>query len=229
MSSSGSNAARGTVQGAQFGSQVGGPVGAAIGGTIGFLVGAFGGDPLRHAKKAQEKYNAEVVKYTAMSLFDRERAQQVERMRTARALQSYQAQGKTQISQVRANYGAADLVGASAQALAQTLDFQTKQAEAATLFNYGVGFDNYLTDIVATGQRGINSLQRTIDAAPQQPMDVGQLFAAGKSMYEGFKQLGSNQGGFSAGFQFGSTPQGSQQQTSNYTLSNNTNLQFKGF
>lgn len=229
MSSSGSNAARGTAQGAQFGSQVGGPVGAAIGGTIGFLVGAFGGDPLRHAKKAQEKYNNEVVKHTAMSLFDRERAQQVERMRTARALQNYQAQGKTQTSTLRANYGAADLVGASAQALAQTLDFQTKQAEAATLFNYGVGFDNYLTDIEATGQRGVNSLQRTLDAPAQQPIDIGQLYSAGKSMYDGFKQLGGNQGGYSAGFQFGSTPQGSQQQTSNYALPSNTNLQFRGF
>mgnify|MGYP001258065651 FL=1 len=229
MSSSGSNAARGAVQGAQFGGQVGGSWGAAIGGTIGLLAGAFGGDPLRHAKKAQERYNAEVVKHTAMSLFDRERAQQVERMRTAKALQSYQAQGKTQISTVRANYGAADLVGASAQALAQTLDYQTKQAEAATLFNYGVSFDNYVTDIEAIGQRGVNSLQRTLDAAPQQAMDIGQLYAAGKSMYEGFKQMGSNRGGFNAGLQFGTQPQSTQPQTSNYSLPSNLNLQFKGF
>lgn len=197
--SSGSNAARGTVQGAQFGGQVGGPIGAAIGGTIGFLVGAFGGDPLRHAKKAQERYNAEVAKHTVMSLFDRERAQQVERMRTARALQSYQAQGKTQISTVRAGYGAADLIGASAQALSQAIDYQTTQTLEATLFNYGVGFDNYLTDIETIGQRGVNSLQRTLDAPPQQAIDIGQLYAAGKSMYEGFKQMGSSGKSSSAG------------------------------
>src|SRR5574344_1643842 len=122
--SSGANAAQGAVRGAQFGGQVGGPIGAAIGGSVGFLMGAFGGDPLRHAKRAQEQYNAEVVKNTIRSLFDRERAQQVERMRTARALQSYQAQGKTQISTVRAGYRAADLIGASAQALAQAIDYQ---------------------------------------------------------------------------------------------------------
>lgn len=229
MSSSGSNAARGAVNGAQFGGAVGGPVGAAIGGTIGLLVGAFGGDPLRHAKKAQEKYNAEVVKHTAQSLFDRERAQQVERMRTARALQSYQAQGKTQQGTIKANYGAADLVGGSAVALSQALDFQSKQAEAATLFNYGVGYSNYLTDIEAASQQGVNSLQRTFDAPAQQPVDIGQLYAAGKSMYDGFKQMGNSQGGFNVGFQFGSTPQSSQSQTSNYTLPSSTSLQFKGF
>ena len=229
--SSGANAAQGTVRGAQFGGQVGGPIGAAIGGSVGFLIGAFGGDPNRHAKRAQERYNAEVVKNTITNLFDRERAQQVERMRTARALQSYQAQGKTQISTVRAGYGAADLIGASAQALAQAIDYQTTQALEATRFNYAVGFDNYLTDIEMTSQQGVNSLQRTWNAAPQQPMDIGQLFAAGKSMYDGFKQMGSSTGGFNAGLQFGSgTPQSASNNLmpSNYSLPSNVNLQFTG-
>ena len=216
------------MQGAQLGSSFG-PMGAAIGGTLGLTVGLFSSDPSKPLLKAQEKYNSEVVRHTVQSLFDRERAQQVERMRTARALQSYQAQGKTQISTVRANYGAADLVGASAQALAQTIDYQTKQAEAATLFNYGVSFDNYVTDIEAIGQRGVNSLQRTLDAPPQQAMDIGQLYAAGESMYEGFEQMGSNRGGYSAGLQFGTQPQSTQPQTSNYSLPSNLNLQFKGF
>ena len=224
--SSGANAGQGMARGAQFGAQVGGPWGAAIGGTVGFLSGLFGGDPNRHAKRAQEQYNAAVVKNTITSLFDRERAQQVERMRTARALQSYQAQGKTQISTVRAGYGAADLIGASAQALAQAIDYQTTQALEATRFNYEVGFDNYLTDIEATSQQGVNSLQRTIDSAPQQPMDIYGMFKAGKSMYDGFKQQRST-GGFSAGLQFGSgTPQSASNNPmpSSYTLPSNLNL-----
>lgn len=186
------NAGQGMAQGAQVGAQVGGPWGAVIGGTVGFLTGLLGGDPNRHARAAQEKYNAEVVKHTITSLFDRERAQQVERMRTARALQAYQAQGKTQISTVRAGYGAADLIGASAQALAQAIDYQTTQALEATRFNYAVGFDNYLTDIEATSQQGVNSLQRTINAAPQQPLDIYGMFKAGKEVYSGFKQMRSS-------------------------------------
>ena len=226
------NAGQGAMRGAQVGGSVGGPWGAAIGGTVGFLTGLLSSDPNKQLLKAQEKYNAEVVKNTVTSLFDRERAQQVERMRTARALQSYQAQGKTQISTVRAGYGAADLIGASAQALAQSIDYQTTQALEATRFNYAVSFDNYMTDIEATSQQGVNSLQRTINAAPQQPMDIYGMYKAGESMYEGFEQLGSDSSGFSAGLQFGSgTPQSASMNPmpSNYSLPSNVNLQFKGF
>lgn len=230
--STGANAGQGAMRGAQVGGAVGGPWGAAIGGTVGFLTGLLSSDPNKQLLKAQEKYNAEVVKNTVTSLFDRERAQQVERMRTARALQAYQAQGKTQISTVRAGYGAADLIGASAQALAQSIDYQTTQALEATRFNYAVGFDNYLTDIEAKSQQGVNSLQRTINAAPQQPMDIYGMFKAGKSMYDGFKQMGGSNTGFSAGLQFGSgTPQGASNNPmpSSYALPSNLNLQFKGF
>lgn len=226
------NAATGAMQGASMGGQFGGAWGAVIGGVLGGVLGYNTANPTKAALKAQEKYNSEVVRHTVQSLFDRERAQQVERMRTARALQSYQAQGKTQISTVRAGYGAADLIGASAQALAQAIDYQTTQALEATRFNYAVSFDSYMTDIEATSQQGVNSLQRTIDAAPQQPMDIYGMFKAGKSMYEGFKQMGSGSSGFSAGLQFGSgTPQSASNNPmpSSYTLPSNLNLQFKGF
>lgn len=218
------------IQGAQLGSRFG-TMGAAIGGTLGLAVGLFSADPNKPLLEAQEKYNSEVVRHTVQSLFDRERAQQVERMRTARALQSYQAQGKTQISTVRAGYGAADLIGASAQALAQAIDYQTTQALEATRFNYAVSFDNYMTDIEATSQQGVNSLQRTINAAPQQPMDIYGMFKAGKSVYDGYNQMSST-GGFSAGLQFGSgTPQSASNNPmpSQYSLPSNVNLQFKGF
>lgn len=226
------NATTGAMQGASMGGQVGGAWGSVIGGVLGGVLGYNTADPTKAALEAQRKYNDAVVKNTVTSLFDRERAQQVERMRTARALQSYQAQGKTQISTVRAGYGAADLIGASAQALAQAIDYQTTQALEATRFNYAVGFDNYMTDIEATSQQGVNSLQRTINAAPQQPMDIYGMFKAGKSMYEGFEQMGSGSSGFSAGLQFGSgTPQSASNNPmpSNYSLPSNLNLQFKGF
>lgn len=214
------------IQGAQLGGRFG-PMGSAIGGALGLAIGLFSSDPSKPLLEAQKKYNNEVVRNTVQSLFEREREQQVSRMRTARALQSYQAQGKTQISQVRANYGAADLVGASAQALAQTLDFQTKQAEAATMFNYGVDFDNYLTSINQIRQQGVNSLQHSINAPQQKGINLGDLYSAGKDVYAGVQQM-NQRGGFSAGLQLGTQPQ-TQSQTSNYSLPSNLNLQFKGF
>lgn len=225
---SGAVAGGGLIQGATLGGLAAGPKGALIGGIVGLAAGLFSTDPSKAQLKALEQYNAEVARNTAQSLFDREREQQVSRMRTARALQSYQAQGKTQQGTIKANYGAADLVGGSAVALAQALDFQSKQAESATLFNSGVDFANYITAINQIGQQGVNSLQRSINSAPQQGLNVGALYQAGKSAFEGLQQFG-NQGGFSAGLQFGSTPQSAQPQTSNYALPSNLNLSFKGF
>lgn len=224
----GAVAGGGLIQGATLGGLVAGPKGALVGGVVGLLGGLFATDPSKAQLKAAEQYNKEVTRNTIQALFDREREQQVSRMRTARALQSYQAQGKTQLSTLRANYGAADLVGVSAQALAQTLDFQTKQAEAATMFNYGVDFANYTTAINQIGQQGVNSLQRSINSTPQQGLNLGALYQAGKSAYEGFQQMGQR-GGFNAGLQLGSAPQSAAPQMSDYSLPSNLNLQFKGF
>lgn len=167
-----------------------GPTGTVIGAGVGLLVGLFSADKSKAALKAQQRYNDAVVKNTITDLFDSERAQQVERMRTARALQSYQAQGKTQISTVRAGYGAADLIGASAQALAQSIDYQTTQALEATRFNYAVGFDNYLTNINQITNKGVNTVQQSIDTGQQQPLDIYSMFKAGKQLYGDFKQMG---------------------------------------
>ena len=226
------NATSGAMQGAQMGGQVGGAWGSVIGGVLGGVLGYNTADPTKAALEAQRKYNDAVVKNTITDLFDMERAQQVERMRTARALQSYQAQGKTQISTVRAGYGAADLIGASAQALAQAIDYQTTQALEVTRFNYAVGFDNYLTGIEQTTNKGVNALQQSVNSGQQQPMDIYSMFKVGESMYDGYKQMGSSNAGFSAGLQFGSgTPQSASTNPmpSNYSLPSNVNLQFKGF
>ena len=221
---------QGFVKGMQAGSAFG-PYGAAIGGAIGLTVGLFGGDPNKAAKEAQTKFNNEVIKNTAVTLFDAQRAQQVNRMQTARALQSYQAQGKTQVSQVRAGIGAADLIGGTAQALAQSIDFQTQQAQESVRLSDQISYENYLSNIDATTNRGVNSLQRSFQAAPQQALDIGAMYQAGKGMYDMYKQS-SQQDGFNAGLQFGSgTPQSASMNPmpSNYSLPSNMNLQFKGF
>ena len=225
------NATTGAMQGAQLGGSVGGAWGAVGGAVIGGVVGYNTADPVQEALKAQKKYNDLVITNTVTDLFNTQRNHQVERMRTARALQSYQAQGKTQISTVRAGMGAADLIGSSAVALAQAIDYQTKQAEAATMFNYEVGFDNYLTSINQISQQGVNSLQQSINAPQQQGVNLGDLFSAGKDVYKGVQQM-TQRVGFSAGLQFGSgTPQSASTNPmpSNYSLQSNLNLQFKGF
>lgn len=230
MALNASGAGSGAVKGAQMGAQFG-PYGAAIGGAIGFVTGLFSSDPNEAALKAQKKFNDEVVKYTATDLFDQQRSQQVQRMQTARALQSYQAQGKTSISQVRAGMGAADLIGGSAVALAQAIDSQTTQALAGVELNSQVLYDNYLTGINQTTNKGVNSLQQSIQVQQQQGLDIGSLYQAGKGMYDSYKSM-NQQGGFSAGLQLGSgTPQNASMNPmpSNYSLPSNLGLNFKGF
>lgn len=219
----------GGLQGAQQGAQLGsmfGPWGTVIGAGVGLLGGLFSADKEKAALEAQRKFNAEVVKNTVTDLFDQERGQQVERMRTARALQSYQAQGKTQISTVRAGYGAADLIGASAQALSQAIDYQTNQALEATRFNYAVGFENYLTGINQTTNKGVNSLQRDIQLPEQKPMDIKGMFNAGKSVFGAGKQL-IGQAQSTSFFNNYYTNTGSGQYISG--ASSNLGLNFKGF
>lgn len=230
MALNASGAGSGAVRGAQMGAQFG-PYGAAIGGTVGFITGLFSSDPNEAALKAQKKYNDEVVKYAATDLFDQQRSQQIQRMQTARALQAYQAQGKTSISQVRAGMGAADLIGGSAVALAQAIDSQTTQALAGVELNSQVLYDNYLTGINQTTNKGVNSLQKNIQTQQQQGLDIGSLYQAGKGMYDSYKAM-NQQGGFNAGLQFGSgTPQAASMNPmpSSYSLPSNLGLNFKGF
>lgn len=219
----------GAATGAQVGGQVGGGYGALIGGVIGGVMGLVTAHPDEARLEAQRLFNKEVVTNTVTDLFDRQRAQQIERMRTARALQNYQAQGKTQISTVRANFGAADMIGSSANALAQAIDYQTKQAEAVTLFNYGVGFDNYLTNINQITNRGSNQLQRTVQSQEQRPMDFNTLWSTGTSMYNSAMSGQSQGSSVNYGLQFGSTvtPRANTMQ-SNFSTGANLNLSYGG-
>ena len=225
------NATSGAMSGAQMGGSVGGAYGAIIGAVIGGVVGYNTADPVQEALKAQKKYNDLVITNAATDLFNTQRNHQLERMRTARALQAYQAQGKTSISQVRAGMGAADLIGGSAVALAQAIDSQTTQALAGVELNSQVLYDNYLTGINQTTNKGVNSLQKNIQTQQQQGLDIGSLYQAGKGMYGSYKAM-TQKGGFSAGLQFGSgTPQAASMNSmpSSYSLPSNLGLNFKGF
>lgn len=172
------------MQGAQMGGQVGGMWGAVIGGIGGFALGYNTPD---YDKIAREKYNNEVVKNTIASLFDMRRVQNVENMRTAQALAAYRDQQTGTTSSYNAQYGANDVVGASADALKNTLAFQTDQAIAQTWFNYETGIDNYNIGVEGTVNSALAGLRRT--KVDQRTMDLGALTKSGLDMY---KQYGGS-------------------------------------
>lgn len=177
------------VQGAQIGGQLGGGWGAVAGGVLGLLSGDGG------AAKAAKEYNDKVVKHAAEDLFDLRRQQNVQNMRTARTLANYAVQNKTAQSTITANLGAADIIGSSAQALKQTMDFQTQQAKADTMLNWETDVDNYNRAVDTMTSQRMNSLQRSTG----QEVDVGAL--AGNA----FKLYQSSQSGFQD--IFGLTPE----------------------
>lgn len=172
------------MQGAQMGGQVGGIWGAVIGGVGGFALGYGTPD---YEKIAREKYNNEVVKNTISSLFDMRRVQNVENMRTAQAIAAYRDQQSVTTSAYNAQYGANDVVGSSAEALKQTLAFQTDQAIAQTWFNYETGIDNYNIGVEGTVNTAMAGLRRT--KGDQRTMDLGAMTKAGLDMY---KQYGGS-------------------------------------
>lgn len=172
------------MQGAQLGGQFGGLYGAIIGGVAGFALGFSTPD---YEKIAREKYNNEVVKNTATALFDLRRVQNIENLRTSQALIAYQDNRKVSQSQYTAQYGAADIIGSSADALNQVLDYQTEQAIAQTWFNYQTGIDNYNTSVESTVNSAMSGLRRTKGSTNQ--MDLGAITKQGLQMYN---QYGSD-------------------------------------
>ena len=180
-------AALGTaMQGAQLGGTLGGAYGAVAGGLIGLIAGG-------KAQKAQEaslrKYNDQVVKMANQDLFDLRRQQNVENIRTAQALSTYQANSKVQRSAVTASLGAADIIGSSAQALKQVMDFQTKEAQAETMLNWETGLENYNTTIDRAQNARSASLQRNIEGRGQE--DLGSLISGAVGVYKAAKGGGA--------------------------------------
>lgn len=167
------------MQGAQMGGQVGGMWGAVIGGVGGFALGYNTPD---YEKIAREKYNNEVVKNTVTALFDMRRQQNIENIRTSQALAAYRDNQRVTASQYNAQYGAGDIIGSSADALSQTLDYQTDQAIAQTWLNYEVGINNYNTTVEGTVNSAMAGLRRT--KGDTKSMDLGALTKTGISMYQ---------------------------------------------
>ena len=174
------------MQGAQLGGKLGGGWGAAAGGIIGLIAGG-------KAQKAQEaslrKYNDQVVKAANQDLFDLRRQQNVQNIRTAQALSTYQANSKVQRSSVTANLGAADIIGSSAQALKQVMDYQTKEAQAETMLNWETGIENYNTTIDRAQNARSASLQKNIEGRGQE--DLGSLVSGAVGVYNTAKGGGA--------------------------------------
>ena len=164
------------MQGAQLGGKVGGVYGAIGGGLLGLVLG--GSDD--SAEKAAKAYNDQVVKAAATDLMDMRRQQNIQNIRTSQALHSYQVNNKTQASTINANIGAADIIGSSAKALKQAMDFQSTQAQAAVMSNWSTSVDNYNRTIdTATNQRE-SQLKRT---SGEQGADLGSLISGGMALW----------------------------------------------
>lgn len=171
------------MQGAQMGSQFG-PWGALIGAGIGWDLGSTAPD---NEKIMLDKYNAEVVKNAARDLFEMRRVQNEENKRTSQALVQFQDNRKVQTASINAQLGAADIVGASANALKQTLDLQTNEAMNQTMINAITGMENFNTKVdQMTNQRTL-SLQRY---RGQAPLDAGKLVSTGVDIYSQFNTQG---------------------------------------
>ena len=139
-------------------------MGAAIGGTIGLAAGLFSNADKR-ALKQNEAWNKQVTNNVARSLFDLERQRVLERMRTTSAMLGYNAQRSTTLSSLRAQYGATDVIGSSANALKQAYAFQLDQAMAQEMFNFEVGIDNYNTSVMQTVNQGLGQLRGSIQGS----------------------------------------------------------------
>lgn len=169
------------MQGAQLGGKFGGAWGAAGGAVLGFLAG---GKAQKRQDEAVKQYNNQVVKYAAQDLFDLRKQQNVENIRTSQALATYQGNKKVQNSAITAAMGAADIIGSSAQALKQTLDFQTQQAQAEVMNNWETGIENYNTTIDSAQNARSATLTRNVEGRGQE--DLGALVKGAADLYKNY-------------------------------------------
>lgn len=183
--------------GAQLGANFG-PLGAAIGGGVGLVAGLFDNRE-KAAVKQLDQFNKQVVNNTARSLFDLERQRVSERMRTVQALGAYQAQRSTALSSLKAQYGAMDVIGSSADAMKQAYSYQVDQALAQEAFNFEVGIDNYNTDVMSIVNQGLSQIRYSTGNAATQ-LDVKGLVSGAKDLKAGYSAA---KGLFGTG---GSTP-----------------------
>lgn len=201
-------AGSGAANGAKTGAQVGGAWGALIGAVIGGVTGYFSPDIVAEQRKSLLKYNADVTKYTQQSVFDLQRQRVSERMRTSQALSTYTDNKKTAVASLRAQYGAADVIGRSSTDLDQVLDFQTDQAVAQEWFNFDVGIDNFNTQLQGIVNNGISRLSNAAGSYvnPNQAAAAQSTMQTAMDMYGKYKQGNSYNGTLSSlGLQNAST------------------------
>lgn len=201
-------AGSGAANGAKTGAQVGGAWGAVIGAVIGGVTGYFSPDIVAEQRKSLLKYNADVTKYTQQSVFDLQRQRVSERMRTSQALSTYADNKKTAVASLRAQYGAADVIGRSSTDLDQVLDFQTDQAVAQEWFNFDVGIDNFNTQLQGIVNNGISRLSNAAGSYvnPNQAAAAQSTVQTAMDMYGKYKQGNSYNGTMSSlGLQSAST------------------------
>lgn len=173
---------QGGVQGAMTGAQTGamfGGYGAIFGAIAGAAIGLFSKD---QEKEALKKYNSQVVQNYASQLFDVRRVVNAQNMAYSQALASYQDQATVTKSKYNAQYGAADIIGGSANALSQALDFQTQQAKAQAALNYDTTINNTNTSIDQMTNQAIGSLQRKKGGENKQ-QSFGDLAQMGLGLY----------------------------------------------
>lgn len=198
---------QGAQQGAQMGSMFGG-YGAAYGAIAGGILGLFQPDT---EKEMIQKWNSQVVKNFSEDLFDLRRVQNIENIRTAQALLNYQDQKAVARASMNANYGAAELLGSSAQALVQTMEFQTQQATAQVWQNYETNIDNMNSTIDQMANRASASLKERQQGGTQ---DYSALVKGGIDLYTKLKGKGGNttqgtsQGGLANLWDLGNTSSG---------------------
>lgn len=172
---------------AQMGGKLGGGYGAIAGGVIGAILGR---SSAKKAQKALDQYNDQVVKNAATELFDMQRVNNAQKRVLGSALHEYSMQQSLAQGSYNAAYGAADMVGGSADALAQTLDYQTKQAKAELMYNYDMSVDNYNRSINSMASEASARLKRSTGAEVQ-GANFDALASKGAEMYSNYKKNSS--------------------------------------
>jgi hypothetical protein len=186
------------MQGAQTGYQYGGVYGAIAGAIIGVLAG---GEIDRQQKDVLTTYNKRIQSQVAQSLFDLEGQRSVERARTSQALISYESQKDNAISTVRANYGAYEMIGATTEAVKNTIEFQASEAAAQEWLNFEVGIRNYNTqvnEIVNTGMSLLRGSYEDLTGRASESADIGGFGNMLGQMGQGAGGSGGSSGGFSS-------------------------------
>jgi len=180
MSTSLSGGLQGGMQGAQMGAQFG-PYGALIGGVVGGVLGIF---EAKEQKERLKAFNSQVVRNAAQQMFDLQRQRGIENLRTSQALDAYSDQRRVTMGNFNANFGAADIIGSSADALKQTLDFQTNQAKRQVWIDWDIGVDNQNTTLNQITNAATAQLQRKIGGQQQ---DLTSVFKSGLDLYSKYK------------------------------------------